>query len=228
MNLFGNTMLITGGATGIGFALADEFLRKGNTVIICGRRADRLEQAQKALPGLIVRVCDVTDQKQREALFAWATTAYPALNVLVNNAGIQRDLDFTRGLAGLDAGESEIEVNLVAPVELSALFVPFLMQRENAAIINVSSGLALRPQSAARMPVYTATKAGLHAFSLSLRAQLKDTGVEVVEIIPPAVISELNPEGRRRRGSLFSGLSAGEYAAGVIRKMEQGEVEILP
>jgi uncharacterized oxidoreductase len=149
MNLFGNTMLITGGATGIGFALADEFLRKGNTVIICGRRADRLEQAQKALPGLIVRVCDVTDQKQREALFAWATTAYPALNVLVNNAGIQRDLDFTRGLAGLDAGESEIEVNLVAPVELSALFVPFLMQRENAAIINVSSGLALRPQSAA-------------------------------------------------------------------------------
>lgn len=225
MKLSGNTILITGGATGIGYALAEEFLARGNTVLLCGRREDRLKEAQQKHPELIIKVCDVTKEKDREALFVWATIEHPDLNVLVNNAGIQRDIDLTKGMEDL-TGESEISINLIAPIHLSARFIPFLHNQTNAAIINVSSGLALRPESASRMPIYTATKAGLHAFSISLRGQLKDSGFEVIELLPPAVISELNPEGRRKRGAQFRGLDAKAYAASVFESLANGDTEI--
>ena len=205
MQLSGNTILITGGATGIGYALAKAFFEKGNTVIICCRRESRLTQAKEENPSLITRICDVTNPEQRKALFQWVTKEHPNLNVLINNAGIQRDIDFSKGPGELTSGESEIAVNLDAPVHLCALFAPFLSKAKNAAIINVSSGLLFIPERASRMPVYCATKAGLHAFCRSLRVQMEGSGIEIIEAIPPAVISELNIESRRKRGCRVQG-----------------------
>ena len=162
MKLSGNSVLITGGATGIGFAMAEAFLKAGSEVIICGRREGRLQDAQKKHPALHTRTCDVTNFSECQALAQWVEASFPRLNVLVNNAGVQRDVDFTRGIDAYLSGENEIRVNLEAPVVLSALFIPQLTGKSEAAIVNVSSGLGFVP--AAPMPVYSATKAGIHAF----------------------------------------------------------------
>jgi len=133
-------------------------------------------------------------------LLKWIAANFSALNILINNAGVQRDIDFTKGIAEYLAGENEIKINLEAPIILSGLFIPSLTGKKEAAIINVSSGLGFVP--AARMPVYSATKAGLHAFSMALRHQLLKSGIKVFEVVPPAVDTELNPEGRAKRGIL--------------------------
>lgn len=225
MKLSGNTVLITGGATGIGFAMAQAFLKAGSKVAICGRRQGRLLEAQKVHPALAIRRCDVADPEDCRALAKWAAEELPELNVLVNNAGIQRDLDFTKGADELLAGESEIRVNLEAPVVLSALFVPLLEGRPDAAIVNVSSGLGFVP--AARMPVYSATKAGLHAFSLALRFQLAKAGIKVFEVVPPAVDTELNAAGRAGRGGGYKvDLKPEEFVAATMKGLEADVFEI--
>jgi uncharacterized oxidoreductase len=158
------------------------------------------------------------------ALADWAGATLPGLNVLVNNAGVQRDLDFTRGAEDFLAGENEVRINLEAPILLSGLFVPLLVGKPGAAIVNVSSGLGFVP--AARMPVYSATKAGVHAFSLALRFQLARIGIQVIEVVPPAVDTELNPEGRARRGDFRAGVSAEEFVAAAMKGLEAGAPEI--
>ena len=185
----GNTILITGGATGIGFALAETLVNAGNKVIICGRRENKLKEAKHKLPQIQIKVCDVSKEKEREALFVWAKDNYPGLNVLINNAGIQRMVNLKKGTKELFNGENEIETNLVAPIYLSAYFIPWFLKKKEAAIINVSSGLGFVPIAA--MPVYCATKAAIHSFTISLRHQLKDTSIKVFEIVPPAVDTEL-------------------------------------
>ena len=192
MNIKGNTILITGGATGIGFALADAFVKAGNKVIICGRREKRLNEAKEKIPALYIRQYDVTNDADRKALFKWVRDNFKDLNVFINNAGIQKMVDFTSGAEGLLTKGDEIATNLVAPVQLTALFAPLLMKKKSAAIINVSSGLGFIPIAA--MPVYCATKAAMHSFSVSLRHQMKKTPVKVFEIIPPAVETELGRE----------------------------------
>ncbi len=224
MKMSGNTVLVTGGATGIGFAMAEAFLKAGSDVIICGRREDRLRKAQALLPGLHTRVCDVARAADRTALAEWATTRFTGLNVLVNNAGIQRDIDFTRGITEYLAGENEIQVNLESPIVLSGLFIPHLAGKLGAAIVNVSSGLGFVP--AARMPVYSATKAGLHAFSMALRHQVKGLGIAVFEVVPPAVDSELNPEGRAKRGGFKVDLKPDEFVAAVMKGLAEDRFEI--
>jgi uncharacterized oxidoreductase len=224
MNLSGNTVLVTGGTSGIGLAMAEAFLAAGSEVIVCGRGADRLEQARAKHPALHVRACDVAKDADRRALVAWASERFPKWNVLVNNAGIQRDIDFTRGLAEYEAGPSEIAINLEAPIVLAGLAVPHLAGKGGAAIVNVSSGLAFVP--AAKMPVYSATKAALHAFSMALRHQLARVGITVVEVVPPAVDTGLNPEGRAKRGGFKAGLSAETYVADVMKRLAAGDTEI--
>ena len=228
MKMSGNAVLITGGATGIGYSMAKYFHRRNNEVLICGRREDRLAQAAKELPGLKTIKCDVTDTDDRISLLAYVRDSFPGVNILVNNAGIQRDIDLTKGPTDFDNGESEIRVNLEAPILLSALFTPLLAGRENAAIINISSGLAFMPDFAARMPIYHTTKAGLHAFSVVQRKQLAPIGIRVIEIIPPAVESELNPEGRRKRRQVSSPylMASDDFVEQAFAKMEQGEDEI--
>ena len=215
MKISGNTLLITGGATGIGYAMAKSFLQAGNEVIICGRREERLLQTQKKHPDLHIKVCNVADEADRRALVKWATANFRNLNILVNNAGVQRDIDFTEGIDEFLAGDSEIKINLEAPIVLSGLFIPYLTGKKEADIINVSSGLGFVP--AARMPVYSATKAGLHAFSMALRYQLKNQGIKVFEVVPPAVDTELNQEGRTKRGNFKANLEPDEFVAAVIK-----------
>lgn len=224
MKLSGNTVLITGGATGIGFAMAEAFLKAGSEVIICGRREGRLLEAQQKRPELHVRTCDVANAADCKALAHWVSTTFRNLNVLVNNAGVQRDIDLTKGVDVFLAGDSEIRINLEAPIVLSGLFIPQLMGKNEPAIVNVSSGLGFVP--AARMPVYSATKAGLHAFSMALRHQLSKLGIKVFEVVPPAVDTELNTEGRTRRGNFKADLKPEEFTAAVMRGLEANMLEI--
>ncbi|HUI31568.1 MAG TPA: SDR family NAD(P)-dependent oxidoreductase [Candidatus Acidoferrales bacterium] len=224
MNISGNTILITGGATGIGYAFAESFLAEKNEVIICGRRKERLLEVQKKHPEVHIRVCDVADEADRKSLVEWATSSFPKLNILINNAGIQRDVDFTKGVDEFLAGESEIKINLEAPIILSGMVIPYLTGKKDAAIINVSSGLGFIP--AARMPVYSATKAALHAFSMALRHQLLKTGIKVIEVVPPGVDTELNPEGRAKRGNYKAGLTPEEFVAAVMKSLKADVLEI--
>lgn len=224
MKMSGNTVLITGGATGIGLALAEAFLSQANEVIICGRREEKLLEAQKKYPNLHIKVCDVSDEDDRRSLVDWTTKNFSSLNIVVNNAGIQRAIDFTIGIADLLDGESEIKIDLEAPIYLSALFIPHLARKQEAAIVNVSSGLAITP--AAVFPVYCAVKAGLHIFTKCLRFQLAKTSIKVFEVLPPAVDTELNMKYRQQIGREFRGITAKEYAAYVMKGLENDQLEI--
>ncbi|PZE21609.1 SDR family oxidoreductase [Paenibacillus xerothermodurans] len=216
----GNTVLITGGASGIGLALAERFLKTGNTVIVCGRRHEKLQEAATTFPGLHIKVCDVSDTSQRQELLEWATREFPQLNVLINNAGIQQRVDLLDAKDEWEYYQKEIQSNFDAPVHLTMLFVPHLRKQQHAAIINVSSGLAITP--GAWVPIYSATKAALHSFTVSLRIQLADTGVEVLEVLPPAVNTDLGGVGLHTFGaplddfadSVFSELFTGKQKIG--------------
>jgi uncharacterized oxidoreductase len=188
MHLTNNTILITGGSSGIGMALAARFLELGNEVIVTGRRAASLESFKARHQSVHIKVSDAGNPQDRVELQRWAVENFPRLNVLINNAGIQRKFDLQQAEPWSDTAQ-EIEINLGAPIHLCALFVPHLQRQENAQILNVSSGLAFVPL--AHMPVYCATKAALHSFTLSLREQLRRTSIRVTEIIPPAVKTNL-------------------------------------
>ncbi|NWJ98853.1 MAG: SDR family NAD(P)-dependent oxidoreductase [Chloroflexi bacterium] len=218
MDLSSNTILITGGSEGIGLALAERFLQAGSEVLICGRREELLQEAQAKHPRLKIQVCDVSKEAERITLLNWATSQFPNLNVLINNAGIQRRFQFTQDLEwGLV--QQEIVTNFEAPVHLSMLFIKHLLKQQHPAIINVTSGLAFTP--AAFAPVYSATKAALHSFTLSLRHQLSKTPIKVLEIVPPAVNTNLGGTGLHT-----TGVPLAEFADAVIKQIEDGELEI--
>ncbi|MBU1106199.1 MAG: SDR family NAD(P)-dependent oxidoreductase [Candidatus Riflebacteria bacterium] len=219
MKLSGNTVLITGGSNGIGLALAEQFLQRGNKVLICGRREEKLQEARRKNPELITRACDVSIESERIDLFNWATSEFPDLNVLVNNAGIQQKINFNRPQENWSYFQQEIAVNFEAPVHLSSLFVPHLSEKSNAAILNVSSGLAFTPMAAA--PIYCATKAALHSFTISLRQQLVADGIEVIEIVPPAVNTDLGGPGLHTFG-----VPVNEFAIGIFKGLEAQQLEI--
>jgi uncharacterized oxidoreductase len=223
MKVTGNTILITGGATGIGLALAESFLQAGNTVLVCGRRSEKLEQARLFLPALHTLQCDVAQVAERQALNDYAFSHFPTLNVVVNNAGIQKRVDLRAWDEALLSGEDEIEINLKAPIHLSTLFIPHLLHQSEAAILNISSGLGFIPL--AFMPVYCATKAAIHSFSLSLRRQLRDTPVKVFEIIPPTTDTELDRGARSRRGQADRGIPPKEVAQATLQALAADEYE---
>src|SRR3954469_936144 len=218
MDLRGNTVLVTGGATGIGLALAERFLRAGSDVVVCGRREDRLRDAQAAHPGLKDHRCDVSTEAGRLDLLAWTLREVPQVNVLVNNAGIQRRLQLTAPEPWSQTHE-ELAINLEAPIHLSRLFLPHLLKQQRPAIVNVTSGLAFVPL--ADTPVYCATKAALHSFTQSLRHQLAATPVAVVEVIPPAVDTDLGGPGLHTFG-----VNVDEFADAVFAGLERGELEV--
>jgi uncharacterized oxidoreductase len=219
MQLSNNTILITGGATGIGLSLAEEFLKLGNTVIICGRRESKLNETKQKYPSIHIRVCDVSKKNEREELSKWALTNFPELNILINNAGIQREVSFTSGSYNHEEVSKEIETNLTAPIHLSALFTSQLIKQKQSAIINVSSGLGFTP--IAIMPVYCATKAAIHSFSLSLRHQLSKTSVKVFELIPPIVDTELDQGARDKRNQTDRGMKPAEFAMQAINALKE-------
>jgi len=220
MNLSNNTVLITGGSTGIGLAMAEQFLNAGSKVIICARKQEKLDEAQQKFPDLILYLCDVQDKSQRELLAQKVISDYPDLNILVNNAGIQRQNNFVKG-ADIVSAEEEITTNFLAPVHLTALFLPHLLSKTNSAIINNSSGLGLVP--IARMPVYCATKAAMHSFTWSLRHQLKDTSIKVFEIIPPIVDTDLD---HGTRPPSFRGMHVDDFIKQTMPGIESDTYEI--
>ena len=208
MKTTNNTLLITGGSSGIGLGFAKEFLRLGNKVIICGRREDRLNKVKEAYPEIIIKQCDVSVAKQREELYTWIKTNHPEMNVLINNAGVQLNTDITRSF-DLKKVSQEIDTNIIAPIHLSSLFINLLDTKKEAAIINISSGLAFAPL--AFMPMYCATKAALHSLTLTLRHNLKNSSIKVFEIAPPAVDTELGSDRREDKSQSHGGISVAEF-----------------
>jgi len=218
MKLSGRTVLVTGGTSGIGLGLAEGFHRSGSRVIVCGRDRKRLSAVEEMFPGIAALPCDVGDGLQRKNLAAEVMRRFPDLDILVNNAGIQRYVDLKKGYDELKSGEDEIAINFVSAVELTALFIDHLMSRPSAAIINVSSGLGFMPLL--QTPIYSATKAAIHTYTLVLRQQLSDTAVRVIEIVPPMVDTGLNRKGRDAAHLKFRGIKLSEYIPTVIRGFE--------
>ncbi|WP_182087191.1 SDR family oxidoreductase [Aureimonas sp. ME7] len=196
MKTTGNTILVTGGTGGIGEALALRFHEAGNTVIVAGRRQDRLDAIAKDHPGIEGVVLDVDGEEGVQRFAAEVIARFPKLNVLVNNAGIMRfeDLGRTRDLK--DA-EDTIATNLLGPIRLTNALVEHLSAQSDAAIVNVTSGLAFVPLVAT--PTYNATKAAIHSYTVSLREALKGK-IEVIELAPPAVQTGLTPGQETREG----------------------------
>ena len=191
MNTTGNTILITGGNSGIGYGLAKAFHEAGNTVIIAGRRAGPLQEVADAHPGMTWHVVEMGDAASVRAFAETVVRTYPELNVLVNNAGIMRMENLAGDTVGLDDAEEEVAVNLLGPIRLSAALLPHMRGRPGATLINVSSGLAFVPFS--MVPTYCATKAAIHSYTQSQRRQLAGAGVQVIELAPPAVATNLMP-----------------------------------
>lgn len=189
MQTTGNTILITGGGSGIGLALAVKFHKLGNQVIIAGRRKDVLDAAANRYPGMKTAVLDVQDAEAIRKFAANIAQQYPTLNVLINNAGIMKQENLLDSSPELDVAEATINTNLLAPIRLTAALLPLLRKQPQATIMTVSSGLAFVPL--ALTPTYCATKAAIHSYSQSLRFQLASTNVRVVELIPPYVATEL-------------------------------------
>ncbi|NKJ43048.1 SDR family oxidoreductase [Novosphingobium sp. SG720] len=198
MKTSGNTILVTGGGSGIGRALAQAWHAAGNTVIVTGRTLASLEETVAGREGLYAMALDVTDAEAIAGFPADVVTRFPALNVLVNNAGIMRfeDLSGSRDLADAQA---TVVTNLLGPIRMIDALVDHLAAQADAAIVNVTSGLAFVPLAAA--PTYSASKAAMHSYSQSLRAQLGGR-VEVIELAPPAVQTGLTPGQETREGYL--------------------------
>ncbi|HTU50958.1 MAG TPA: SDR family oxidoreductase [Acidobacteriaceae bacterium] len=188
MKMTGNTMLITGGGSGIGRGLAEAFHALGNTVVIAGRRKEMLEATAKANPGMERMTLDIEDAASIQSFAERVTEKYPKLNVLVNNAGIMKLEDLRTG-ARTDISEQTIAINLLGPIRLTTALLPLLQRQSHSTIMTVSSGLAFVPL--APTPTYCATKAAIHSYTQSLRYQLKDTTTAVVELIPPYVATDL-------------------------------------
>jgi uncharacterized oxidoreductase len=190
MKMSGNTILITGGTSGIGQGLAEAFHQRGNQVIITGRREERLQEICERHAGMGCFVLDVTSPEAIRKVAARAIAEFPGLNCVINNSGVQMRVNFGPDqLLDDQALQAEVGTNLLGPIRLTAAFLPHLAARPDATLVNVSSGLAFVPM--VRFPVYCATKAALHSWTLSLREQLRATGVQVIEIIPPWVATEL-------------------------------------
>ncbi len=219
MMMQSNTILITGGSSGLGLQMAKVFLERGNTVIICSRSAEKLRQAKLALPAVITYECDIANRVACEEMVAWLTRQYPLLNMLINNAAIVHKDDFVRGESMIEKLYQEVSTNFLAPVVLIKLLYPLLNRQANAHIINVTTGLVYIPRTV--YPFYNSTKAALHAFTQVLRKQLKDSPVKVTEVLFPAVATPWH------NGSPPSIAITPEKAIDeMVKKLEAGKDEI--
>jgi uncharacterized oxidoreductase len=191
MKITGNTILITGGGSGIGRALAEALHARGNQIIIAGRREGPLREAAEANPGMAWATLDIADPAAIKTFAATLVADHPALDAVILNAGIMKAEDMLAEPYDLSDAEATITTNLLGPVRLVAALLPHFKAQEHATILTVSSGLAFVPLAAT--PTYSATKAAIHSWSQSLRHQLKDTGIQVIEIAPPMVATDLMP-----------------------------------
>lgn len=215
MNLSNNKILITGGASGIGLGLTERFIQEGNTVIICGRRESVLQEVAAKFPTVITKVCDLSTESERNELYSWVTENHPDLTVLVNNAGIQNWMNVTDADFYQKANE-EITTNILAPVHLTSLFSNLDSLKT---IINVTSGLSF--VQLAKVPVYCATKAFFHSFTISARHLLREKNIEVIEMIPPALNTDLGGKGLHDYAPPVSA-----FIESVFQQMKEGKTEL--
>ncbi|MEI8243528.1 MAG: SDR family NAD(P)-dependent oxidoreductase [bacterium] len=218
MNLSDKRVLVTGGGSGIGLALAEALVLQGCRVAICGRNPDKLQAAARQVPLLLTAVCDVRQPEDVAALDRTLQQAWGGIDLLVNNAGVADAYMVQHAPHWLAQAEREIETNLLGPLRLTNQFLPQLLTRPEAAIVNVTSGLALEPSPAA--PGYSAAKAGLHAFTRVLRRQLRGTTVRVVEVQPPMVDTPMVADSRVHK------VSPAAVAAATVRGLERNRQEI--
>ncbi len=225
MKFENKTVLITGGTSGIGLELAKQLLQRRNTVLVTGRDQEKLEAAKRSLPSIHIFRSDVSDPDAITKLYGSVIAQFPALDTLINNAGIMRNLDLNRDRT-LEDVTREIEINLSGPVRMIQQFLPHLKTRKNALIVNVSSGLAFIPLPIS--PVYSATKAALHAFTQSLRVQLGATGVTVVELAPPGTETPLFHGEFVDEMKGQKAMDVAVLARKAIAGIEAGKLEIRP
>ncbi len=225
MKLNKRTVLITGGTSGIGFELAKQLIERGNVVIITGRDPEKLAAAKRNLPGVHTFQSDVSDSKAIAALHESVSARFPALDTLINNAGIMRNLQLNED-HDLRELTREIDINLIGPIRMVQQFLPHLKTRKGALIVNVSSGLAFIPMPIA--PVYCATKAALHSFTQSLRVQLDGRNVTVVELAPPATETPLFRGEFAEEMKGRKGMDVKLLAKKAISEIEAGKLEIRP
>jgi uncharacterized oxidoreductase len=216
MEMANNKILVTGGASGIGLGLTEKFIQENNTVIICGRRESVLKEVAAKFPTLITRVCDLAVEKDRIDLFNWISKHHSDLNVLINNAGIQQWMSVSDPDFYMRAKE-ELAINIEAPLHLTSLF---LQLKSIHTIMNVSSGLSFTPLS--KTPVYSATKAFFHSFTISLRHLLKSKNIDVVEIIPPALNTDLGGKGIHD-----SFPPVGDFIESIFGQLKEGKKELV-
>jgi len=226
MNISNNTILITGGTSGIGLELATQLLALDNMVVITGRDPAKLDRIKRELPLLHVIQSDVSDPTAIASLYERVSREYPALNILINNAGVMRKINLQDKGSDLENISREIETNLVGPVRMVKQFLPLLKAQPRAAIVNVSSGLAFTPFPIS--PVYGATKAGLHSFTQSLRVQLKNTSVKVFELAPPSTQTPLQNGFDPSDTNLSPMMNVKKLVRQAIRGFQKDHLEILP
>ena len=221
MDTRNDTILITGGGSGIGKAMAEALHARGAKVIIAGRRREALDAVAAANPGMAVETLDVADAADVKAFAERVIAAHPALNVVINNAGIMVAEDLTAEPVDLDIVEQTIAINLFGPIRLTAALLPHLKSKASATVVTVSSGLAFVPLTAT--PTYSATKAAIHSWSQSLRTQLKTTSVKVIEWAPPAVATDLMPGHAENPNSM----PLADFTAESLALFEAGHDEVL-
>ncbi|SFI41812.1 uncharacterized oxidoreductase [Paenibacillus sp. UNC496MF] len=226
MKMSGNTVLITGGTSGIGLELAVQLLELGNTVLITGRDQAKLDAAKQRLPAVHTFRSDAGDPQAMAALFDTAVKQFPSLNVLINNAGFMRRLNLHDPGMDLEDLNREIVTNLSGPIRMVAQFLPQLKMQASAAILNVSSGLAFVPLPIS--PIYCAAKAGLHSYTQSLRAQLKTTNVRVFELAPPLTETPLVHSFDSAELAGSKPMDVSKMVRFAIRGMERDQFEIRP
>ena len=226
MKISGNTILITGGSGGIGFELAQQFIKLGNTVIITGRNQTKLDQAKIKAPGIHTYNSDVTNPDEIASLYEKVTNDFPNLNILINNAGIMKNGNFYNPQEELKSVTAEISTNLNGPIWMSHQFIPHLKKKSEAAIVNVTSLLGIIPIPLS--PVYGATKAGLRSFTMSLRAQLKHTNIKVFDLAPPATETELLEVFDENDAKDIKTMTAEKLVQATIEGMQKDHFEIRP
>ena len=227
MKLSGNTLLITGGTSGLGYEFASRFIEAGNTVIITGRNSDKLNVTQKKLPGAHVFQSDVSDIVAIEDLYQKVTTQFPDLNMLINNAGEMRIINLHDPSFDLTDITREVEINLMGPMRMVQKFLPHLKTKKESAIVNVTSGLALVPFPIS--PIYGATKSGLRSYTKSLRVQLKDTNIKVFELVAPGASTPLNDKFENMEGfDAKNNMDPGKLVDVALKAMSKNKLEIYP